>query len=84
VKGVVTWPALDQILLHTPNVPCVGTNEDRTSVRERNTTAVPTVPRKDTRTLSKDTVGGGSRDRRAACSPVPALPNTYASAVRGK
>jgi hypothetical protein len=63
---------------------CVGTHEDRTSVRGRDTTAVPIVPRKDTGAVSKDTVGGGSRDRRAACSPVPALRKTYASAVRGK
>jgi hypothetical protein len=63
---------------------CVGTNGNGTNVRERDTTAVPTVPRKDTGTVSKDTSGGGSRDRRAACSPAPALPKTYASAVRGK
>jgi hypothetical protein len=62
----------------------VGTHEDRTSVRGRDTNAVPTVPKKDTGAVSKDTVGGGSRDRRAACSPVPALRKTYASAVRGK
>jgi hypothetical protein len=63
---------------------CVGTNGNRTIVRERSITTVPTVPRKDTGTVSKDTAGGGSRDRRAACSPVPDLPKTYASAVRGK
>jgi hypothetical protein len=63
---------------------CVGTHEDFTHVPGKSTSAVPTVNKKDTGTVSKDTVGGGIRDRRAACSPVPALRKTYASALRGK
>jgi hypothetical protein len=35
---------------------CVGTHEDRTSVRGRDTTTVTTVPKKDTGAVSKDTV----------------------------
>jgi hypothetical protein len=46
---------------------CVGTHEDRTHVPGKSTTAVPTVNKKDTGTVPKDTVGGGIRDRRAAC-----------------
>jgi hypothetical protein len=63
---------------------CVGTHEDRTHGHGKITTAVPTVDKKDTGTVSKDTVGGGIRGRRAACSPVSALRKTYASALRGK
>jgi hypothetical protein len=63
---------------------CIGTHEDRTHILGKITTTVPTVNKKDTRTVSTDTVGGGIRDRRAACSPVPALRKTYASALRGK
>jgi hypothetical protein len=39
-------------------ISSVGTNGNRTNVQGRNTTAVPTVRRKDTGTVSKDTVGG--------------------------
>jgi hypothetical protein len=63
---------------------CAGTHADRTHVPGKSTTDVPTVNKKDTGTVSKDTVGGGIRDRRATCSPVPALRETYASALRGK
>jgi hypothetical protein len=63
---------------------CVGTHEDRTHTLGKITTTVPTVNKKDTRTVSKDTVGGGIIYRRAACSPVPALRKTYASVLRGK
>jgi hypothetical protein len=62
----------------------VGTHEDCTHVLGKTTTAVPTVNKKYTMRVSKDTVGGGTRDRRATCSPVPALRKTYASALRGK
>jgi hypothetical protein len=65
---------------------CVGTHEDRTHVLRKTTTTVPTVNKKDTRTVSKYTVGGGTRYRRAACSPVPVpdMRKTYVSALRRK
>jgi hypothetical protein len=62
---------------------CVGTRDNRTNVRGKDTADIPTVTKKDTGMGSKVTGGRGSGDRRAACSPAPEPAMTYASALRG-
>jgi hypothetical protein len=61
----------------------VGTRDNRTNVRGKDTADIPTVTKKDTGMGSKVTGGRGSGDRRAACSPAPEPAMTYASALRG-
>jgi hypothetical protein len=50
---------------------CVGTHEDHTYAYGKITTAVPTVDKKDTVTVSKDTVVGGDRRQESRMFTCP-------------
>jgi hypothetical protein len=62
----------------------VGTHEDRTYADGKVTATIPTVDKKDTGTVYRDTIERGIGYRRAAYPPAPATRKTYVSALRGK